>query len=427
MSEPGQKLGEVLRTAREARGVDVARVERDTKIRARYVEALERGDYRELPGAVYTKGFLRNYGLYLGLDPEDLIDLYRLESRGGRVERPTAPTPPRPLGRRRRGVVVEPGVLVAAILTIVVVALVVYLGYELITFARTPTLRITEPAGDIGSWTEESFTVRGVTAANARIDIAGLTENPSATADAQGNFEVTVDLVPGSNVIDITAWDPQVSRTSDIIRRTITVAGPDPSTPPVLAQLTVQAPADDVTSTGSVPVDGSATPGAVVTVTPTLAAAAPATFAIVDLASNAPVSAQPQGAVAPAATSLAAASDGALTGELRLPPGTWDLAFATDDGASATRRVVITPPAGVTALVEVGAAASYLEIDVDGQPDARNGTIVAAGERISLAGQRELRILAGNAGAVSLTINGLRLGALGSPNAVVQWRITRTP
>jgi cytoskeleton protein RodZ len=74
------KLGEVLRTAREAKGVDLARVERDTKIRVRYLTALETGDYAELPGAVYTKGFLRNYGAYLGLDVEYLVDLYRLES-----------------------------------------------------------------------------------------------------------------------------------------------------------------------------------------------------------------------------------------------------------------------------------------------------------------------------------------------------------
>jgi cytoskeleton protein RodZ len=66
------RLGEVLRAAREAKGVDLPRVERETKIRERYLSALERGEYRELPGAVYTKGFLRNYGAYLGLDPEYL-------------------------------------------------------------------------------------------------------------------------------------------------------------------------------------------------------------------------------------------------------------------------------------------------------------------------------------------------------------------
>ena len=62
-------LPERLYAARERKGVDLYRAERDTKIRARYLAALERGDYRELPGAVYTKGFLRNYALYLGPRP----------------------------------------------------------------------------------------------------------------------------------------------------------------------------------------------------------------------------------------------------------------------------------------------------------------------------------------------------------------------
>ena len=94
MTDEGvHKLGEVLRTAREAKGVDLTRVERDTKIRERYLSALERGEYRELPGAVYTKGFLRNYGAYLGLDPEYLIDLYRLEATGRHRRAPRAARP----------------------------------------------------------------------------------------------------------------------------------------------------------------------------------------------------------------------------------------------------------------------------------------------------------------------------------------------
>jgi cytoskeleton protein RodZ len=121
VTEGVHKLGEVLRAAREAKGVDLVRVERDTKIRERYLSALERSEYRELPGAVYTKGFLRNYGAYLGLDPEYLIDLYRLESAAATGERPRAPAPPRPLAARRsRAFVVTPGAVVAAILTILV-------------------------------------------------------------------------------------------------------------------------------------------------------------------------------------------------------------------------------------------------------------------------------------------------------------------
>src|ERR1700694_3041606 len=70
---PAASLPERLLAARERKGVDLYRAERDTKIRARYLGALERGDYRELPGSVYTKGFLRNYALYLGLDPDDIL------------------------------------------------------------------------------------------------------------------------------------------------------------------------------------------------------------------------------------------------------------------------------------------------------------------------------------------------------------------
>ena len=426
MTEPGQKLGEVLRAAREARGVDVARVERDTKIRARYLEALEHGEYRDLPGAVYTKGFLRNYGLYLGLDPEYLIDLYRLETRTPSAERPAMPTPPRPIGRRRHGFVVEPGVIVAAILTIVVGGLIAYLGYEFVTFARTPDLRITAPAGDIGSWADQTYTVQGVTARNARIEISGLAENPSVVADDGGHFEVTVGLVPGSNVLEISAWDPEVSRTSETVRRTITVVGPEPSSAP-LAELVLDSPAEGASLSGPIALAGRAAPGTLVSVTPTLAAAAPVTFSIVDPASGEAVPIAPQGPVAPAPLSMTAGSDGAVSGEVALPPGTWDLELATPDGATLRRQVVISPPDGLAVSLELAGAPSYVELDVDGQPDPRSGTILEAGTNVALSARDELRLLAGNAGTVSVSINGLRLGALGAPDAVVQWQITRNP
>ena len=198
MTDQDHKLGEVLRAAREAKEVDLIRVERDTKIRERYLSALERGEYRELPGAVYTKGFLRNYGAYLGLDPEYLIDLYRLETSSISAERPISPGPPRPITvRRRRTFVVTPGAVAAAILTILVGAFVAWLGYEFVNFARTPELRIVEPAGDVSAHTESTITIRGVTSPDATITVSGLPENPTTTADADGNFEMTLGLLTG--------------------------------------------------------------------------------------------------------------------------------------------------------------------------------------------------------------------------------------
>src|SRR5512146_3542278 len=96
--EPVQALPERLVQARERKGVDLYRAERDTKIRARYLAALERGEYRELPGDVYTKGFLRNYALYLGLDPEEVVGQWRRE-RGDTPTPKTVLTVPRPIAQ----------------------------------------------------------------------------------------------------------------------------------------------------------------------------------------------------------------------------------------------------------------------------------------------------------------------------------------
>ena len=289
MTEPAHKLGEVLRAAREAKGVDLPRVERETKIRERYLSALERGEYRELPGSVYTKGFLRNYGAYLALDPEYLIDLYRLETAELRAERPMTPTPPRPIaGRRARSFVVTPGAVVAAILTLLVGGFIAYLGYEFVNFARTPELRITEPAGNVSGHPEMTITLRGVTAPNATVTVSNLRENPSVEADAEGGFAVTVELVPGSNVVRLVARDPVTGRDSEPEERTIVVVTDTAGSPsPQAATLALDAPAADSTFTGAVPVAGTTAPGAAVAVTAALFEAPTPDFQVTDPAGGA--------------------------------------------------------------------------------------------------------------------------------------------
>jgi hypothetical protein len=69
-------LGETLRQARLDRGVSLADAEDETHIRLKYLEALEAEDFGVLPALVYTRGFIRTYARYLGLDPESTLDLY---------------------------------------------------------------------------------------------------------------------------------------------------------------------------------------------------------------------------------------------------------------------------------------------------------------------------------------------------------------
>lgn len=429
MTEDGElhKLGEVLRAAREQRGVDLARVERDTKIRSRYLSALESGDYRELPGSVYTKGFLRNYAAYLGLDAEYLIDLYRLESSGATPEqRVSVQPPPRPIAAKRaRAFVVTPGAVVAVILTVLVGVFIVYFVSEFVTFARTPDLQITDPPGDVSAYRGTEYTIRGTTEPNAQVRVDGLRQNPTVMADAEGNFEIEVGLVPGSNVITLVASDPVTNRDSEVRRRTIVVVGDEP-TPTPGGGLVLSAPEDGATVAASVEVAGTAAAGTDLQLSATFAAAVGPSFRIVSLAGQEiPVPETPP--TPPEPQTISAGADGAFGATLSLRPGAWDVTV-TDPAApdtAVTHRVTVAAPEGLTGTLRVEGGISYLEVDQDGVPmDGISGRNAQSGTAIELAAEESLRVRVGNAGAVQLTINGVELGTMGGPGAVVEWRIT---
>lgn len=70
-------VGAVLRKARNRRKVELSEVEAATRIRLRYLRAIEDEEWDVLPGGFYTRGFIRTYASFLGLDGERLADEYR--------------------------------------------------------------------------------------------------------------------------------------------------------------------------------------------------------------------------------------------------------------------------------------------------------------------------------------------------------------
>jgi len=65
-------IGNFLRERREARGISLIEVEKDLKIRKKYLQALEEGNVDAIPGKTYLIGYLRNYSKYLGIDEENI-------------------------------------------------------------------------------------------------------------------------------------------------------------------------------------------------------------------------------------------------------------------------------------------------------------------------------------------------------------------
>ncbi len=118
------EIGSTLREARMRARIDITEVETRTKIRAKYLRAIENEEWDLLPGPVYAKSFLRTYGDFLGLDSRMLVDEFRR-----RYERPTDHDlrPLSTLGRERertaRGPLLPPWALIGIVLVAVVAAL----------------------------------------------------------------------------------------------------------------------------------------------------------------------------------------------------------------------------------------------------------------------------------------------------------------
>jgi cytoskeleton protein RodZ len=118
------EIGTTLREARMRAGIDLSEVEARTKIRAKYLRAIENEEWDLLPGPVYVKSFLRTYGDFLGLDSRMLVDEYKR-----RYERPSdhemrpASSLTREREREARGPLVPSWLVIGVVLVGIVVAL----------------------------------------------------------------------------------------------------------------------------------------------------------------------------------------------------------------------------------------------------------------------------------------------------------------
>jgi cytoskeletal protein RodZ len=413
--EPVPPLPERLYAARERKGVDLYRAERDTKIRARYLAALERGDYRELPGAVYTKGFLRNYALYLGLEPEEILTQWRRE-RGDMG--PPAPViaVPRPLASPRRGLTFSPGIIVAALVTVVVFAVGAYLTVQILRFNKPPTLAVTAPKvatltvdGDTDTYILRGRTIPGGT---VTVEVSGTPRQ--TTADSTGAWSMEVELRRGKNQYEIWATDPETGKQSE---QTAQVVITVPFAEIEVPTLTVDQPADGATvENGAIPVQGTTTNATSVAVTATYDGppdGAPAA---------APGASPPPG---PAPVTVPVAEDGTFSTPLQLTTGRWSItvtaAGAANKTASIARHVAVAYK-GVNLVVETKGGPAWLKVWVDGKlhPDW-SGVTAKKGKVLTFTADSSIEVRTGSSGATFFTLNGQSLGALGKRGTPETW------
>lgn len=121
-------VGDKLRNARTRRRLSLQEAEAATKIRARYLQALEEEDWDQLPGETYARAFIRTYGALLGLDGSRLAEEQRrLRSGAGPGDRvPRVDPRPRRVERDRRRRI--PSRVVTGLVVVLVAAALIAVG-----------------------------------------------------------------------------------------------------------------------------------------------------------------------------------------------------------------------------------------------------------------------------------------------------------
>ena len=119
-------IGSSLREARTRQGLDLNEMEFRTKVRAKYLRALEADQFDQLPGHTYIKGFLRTYADSLGMDGQLYVDEYNSRYVAGEEDQPLrtrrVPTPGRRQRQHRESRLVAITVIVMIVLTALVIA-----------------------------------------------------------------------------------------------------------------------------------------------------------------------------------------------------------------------------------------------------------------------------------------------------------------
>lgn len=213
----GPVIGSILRERREAMGVTLAEAEVSTRIRQKYLAALESDEWDLLPGEVVGRGFLRNYSTYLGIEPNEMIERRRAiadESLATVLADTSAgsPLPPeRPVDYRPKDVALHEETdelesprrinLIPAALTLLVVALAVLIWWTVTQFGDSIASGVAEAQRQVVAW-QQSLTASPTPAATPpRSEASSLPENLMAPQ-------------PASNETSTEATQPLVSETA---------------------------------------------------------------------------------------------------------------------------------------------------------------------------------------------------------------------
>ncbi len=388
----GESVSDTLIRARQQVGQDLRSIAEVLCIRYSYLDAIERGQYENLPGATYAVGFVRSYADYLGLDGEQVVERFKSEVEGLDSQTKLHFPTPAPEGKMPGGAVF----LVAALLFAGAYGVWFYLsnkGESLGDLVAPVPERLQELVdGDAPSATAENDGTVTVTPARA----APAPETPTQSAALPAE-----EPAPEAPVMATPAEEaPAPAEPESAMQAPETPAAPAEESPMAPAAAEESAPSPTADSMMAQPGVPQAAPQAA-DVSGSTAESAPQVAV-----------AAPEAPEAPAAASETPASSEPLAIPAAPDNNTPATAFLTNHepqvyGAeNADARIVLK--ATQDAWVQVR----------DRQGSLLLTRVLRVGDRYQVPNQDDLTLLTGNAGGLEILVDGRALAPLGPVGAV---------
>jgi cytoskeletal protein RodZ len=203
--------GVLLKEARIQKHITLEDVEVHTKIRKKFLEAIENDTYALLPSMSYAKGFVKNYAEYLGMNSEVVMAFFRRQnaeiSRSSLLPKGVDEPLNRPFFR------LTPTRFTLGIILFFILIFLGYFGIQVSTIQKAPKLVLTEPV-DNSKTLEKRLNVMGETDMDATITLNGI----SVLVRSDGKFFDSVTLTPGVNTITIVATS-KFGKTETVLKR----------------------------------------------------------------------------------------------------------------------------------------------------------------------------------------------------------------
>lgn len=202
-------VGEKLKNARQKNNLSLYEAEAGTKVRAKYLAAIEEGRWSELPQDVYTRGFVLAYAKFLELDTQSIIADYESEILFRRKKENQKISYDQKVSDRK--VLITPKLLAYSVLALSILGMFSYIIFQLLSFAGNPNLKIVSPANNI-VLDNDAMDLAGITDIDAFVSVNG--ENVPVSND--GRFLLKLKLHQGVNMIKIQAINKAKKESSQI-------------------------------------------------------------------------------------------------------------------------------------------------------------------------------------------------------------------